>query len=501
MTDTPATEPRRDSDTPDAPAKRPARARWLLPVAIGVVAVVTFGLTLLLVNILERQQEAKNPYTQVVELDETTVDPAIWGQNFPIQYEQYLKTEEFTPTKYGGSELQDHEPTADDPREKVPPSKIEEDPRLKIMWDGYAFAVDYRHARGHQHMLDDQRRTLRVTQFDQPGTCLNCHASTVPVMDELGNGDRRAGFDAMNAMTYKEVTEYADHPVACIDCHDPDTMALTITRPAFEDGIKALKASQGIEDYDVNRDATNQEMRSYVCAQCHVEYYFTGEGNTLTFPWAKGIDIDDIWDYYMDNGHVDWVHATTGAEVLKAQHPEFDIWSNGIHADNGVSCADCHMAYERDGAHKVTNHHITNPMIDANASCGTCHSDSADDMKRRVETIQDRFVHSRDQAFDALVALIRDIEKGMADGVDEAQLDLAREYQNKASFYIDYVYSENSYGFHAPDYTQRILNDALDAARKGQLAVSGVSAEELAASDVTQKNIERVGEETAARGQ
>ena len=488
-------------EQPPETAKKRGRRQWIWMGAIAVTALVTFGLTMLLLNILERKTEAHAPYTPVVQLDETTVDPAIWGRNFPIQYEQYLKTEEFTPSKYGGASLEPHTPTADDPRTEVPESKIEQDPRLKDMWAGYAFATDYRHARGHMHMLDDQRYTLRVTQFDQPGTCLNCHASTVPVMQELGDGDIRKGFDAMNKMTYEEAAKLADHPVTCIDCHDPETMKLTITRPAFMDGIKALKASEGIENYDVNKDATALEMRTYVCAQCHVEYYFKGEDKTLTFPWAKGIDIDDIWDYYQEDGHIDWTHKTTGAKMLKAQHPELDIWSNGIHAANGVSCADCHMAYQREGAHKVSNHQITNPMVDANASCGTCHKADSDEMKRRVEVIQDRFVHTRDVAFDALVALIRDIEKGIADGVDEAQIDLAREYQNKSSFYIDYVYSENSYGFHAPDYTQRILSDALDAARKGQLALRGASAEELAASDITEANKERFGEESAAREQ
>lgn len=61
-------------------------------------------------------------------------------------------------------------------------------------------------------------------------------------------------------------------------------MQLRITRPAFIEGIRAYKASQGVKDYDVNRDATRQEMRAYVCAQCHVTYYFRGPEKRLTFP-------------------------------------------------------------------------------------------------------------------------------------------------------------------------------------------------------------------------
>jgi len=457
--------------------------KWIL--GIIAVALVTFGLTALLITIMERQTEAQAPFTKVVELDETTVDPEVWGQNFPVQYEDYLKTEEMGPTKWGGSHPVD--PPEGDPRtEQISSSRLEEDPRLVTMWKGYAFSKDYRHARGHAYMLEDQRQTLRVRDFDQPGTCLNCHASTVALMDELGDGDRDAGFAEMNLMPYDEVTQMVDHPVSCLDCHDPQTMELRITRPAFERGIAALKASEGIENYDVNKDATAQDMRTYTCAQCHVEYYFESDTKELIFPWAKGIDLDDIYEYYAEDGHIDWTHEITGAEMLKAQHPEFDLWSNGIHAASGVSCADCHMPYKREGAQKVSDHHLQSPLFDANASCGTCHNESAEEMTNRVETIQDRYLHSRNQAFDALVALINDIaEYKEAGNVDQARLDEAYEFQKKASFYIDYVYSENSNGFHAPAYIHRILGDALDAARKGQIVLTGVPAADLEASETT----------------
>ncbi|WP_197512755.1 ammonia-forming cytochrome c nitrite reductase subunit c552 [Tessaracoccus coleopterorum] len=157
-------------------------------------------------------------------------------------------------------------------------------------------------------------------------------------------------------------------------------------------------------------------MRSFVCAQCHVEYYFEKETKELTFPWSKGINIDQIWEYYAEDGHKDFTHATTGAEIVKAQHPEFDIWSQGIHADNGVSCADCHMPYEAEGAKKVTNHQIQSPMLNVNASCMTCHHSTEDEMKNRVVKIQDQFIDSRDVAFDSLVQLIDALEKAQTDG-------------------------------------------------------------------------------------
>ena len=98
----------------------------------------------------------------------------------------------------------------------------------------------------------------------------------------------------MNAMPYMETRKLVDHPVACIDCHDPATMALRVTRPGFINGIRELKAKQGVKDYDVNKKASQKEMRAFVCGQCHVEYYFKGDDKQLTYPWAKGIQVDDI---------------------------------------------------------------------------------------------------------------------------------------------------------------------------------------------------------------
>ena len=464
--------------TPASPKKR---TTGLIIIGIVVTALVTFGITALAMNILQRQTEALQPYNQVVEIGELEADPAVWGKNFPQQYEDSQKTVQMEGTKYAGAHSVEQEPSEIDPRTIVATSRIEEDPRLQRMWNGYAFAVDYRHARGHAYMLEDQRLTKRVTdeRFNQPGACLNCHASTVTVMDELGNGDQNAGFDAMNKMPYLEATQLAEHPVSCIDCHDPDTMELRITRPAFANGIRDLKAHEGIENYDVNNDATISEMRSFVCAQCHVEYYFEGEEKTLTFPWANGISLWQIMEYYDEEGFVDWTHAETGAPMLKAQHPEFDVWRQGIHGQAGVSCADCHMPYKRDGAAKISDHWLRSPLLMVNESCGTCHTEDEEEMTRRVHNIQDNFVAVRDQTMDALVALIDDIVAAQEAGAPAEQLDLARDYQRKASFFVDYVYSENSYGFHAPEYSLTILQDSQNWSRMGQLALQGMSKEDI----------------------
>jgi len=425
----------------------------------------------LLVNVFERKQEAMRPYVKVVEVEATTEDPAVWGRNFPEQYDSYRRTVDQVRTRYGGSEAMPHVPTAADPRSVVSQSKIDEDPRLKTMWAGYAFSKDFREERGHAYMLLDQEYTERQVVTQQPGTCLNCHASMVVPYLKAGDGDVQKGFEAINHMTYQEARKLAEHPVACIDCHDPGTMELRVTRPAFMTGIAAAKAAAGIEGYDVNRDASRQEMRSFVCGQCHVEYYFKGAEKTLTYPWANGLKVDQIYAYYADTGFKDWVHKDSGAPVLKAQHPEFEMWNQGVHARSGVACADCHMAYERVGAQKVSSHHVRSPLLNINNACQTCHPIPEEELKARAESIQANTFRLRNQALDALCALIGDLQAARDAGRSDEELATPRELQRRAQFYVDFVEAENSTGFHAPQEAARILGEAMDYARQGQIAV------------------------------
>ena len=448
------------------------RRSMVLVVLIAVLAVLAgAGGVALLVNIVERKQEARNPFYRVVELTDTTVDPAVWGKNVPLQYDGYQRTVDQVRTRYGGSEAVPRTPTQADPRSIVAQSKLEEDSRLKIMWAGYAFSKDFREERGHAYMLDDQTFTERQAVVKQPGTCLNCHASMYTTYKTLGDGDLVKGFEAVNQMPYAEARKLVTHPVACIDCHAPDTLQLRVTRPAFMEGMKALKASQGVKDYDVNRDATRQEMRAFVCGQCHVEYYFKGPDKRLVYPWAKGLKVDDILAYYDEQKFKDWTHKDSGAPVLKAQHPEFEMWNQGIHARSGVACADCHMPYKREGALKISDHHVRSPLLNVNRACQTCHRWSEEELKARVLTIQDRTFALRNRAMNALVALIGDIKAAAAAGRSDADLAPARDLQRKAQFYLDFVEAENSTGFHAPQEAARVLGDSIDFARQGQLAL------------------------------
>jgi len=425
----------------------------------------------LLVNITERKVEARNPFFRVVDLTEETADPAVWGKNFPLQYDLYQRTTDQVRTRFGGSEATPRTPTAADPRSIVAQSRLEEDPRLRTMWAGYAFATDFREERGHAYMLEDQTFTERQLVAKQPGTCLNCHASMVVPYQKAGNGDAMKGFDAINAMAYPEARALAEHPIACIDCHEPQTMALRVTRPAFVEGMRVWKASQGVPNYDVNTMATRQEMRSFVCGQCHVEYYFQGPEKKLVYPWHKGLRVDDILVYYDEVGHKDWVHAESGASALKAQHPEFEMWNQGVHARSEVACADCHMPFTRVGAFKISDHHVRSPLLNVNRACQPCHNMPEEEIRARAEGIQATVFRLRNQAMDALTALIGDLAAARAAGRSDAELEKARQLQRSAQFRIDFVEAENSTGFHAPREAERILAEAMNLARQGQLVL------------------------------
>jgi len=409
-------------------------------------------------------------------ITDDTDDPAVWGKTFPLHYELYLKTTDMTRTKHGGSEAMPRTPSATDPRTTVSKSKVEDDAGLKAIWQGYAFATDFREERGHAYMLEDQTFTQRQVVVKQPGTCLNCHASLYVAYKKAGDGDIVKGFEKINALPYAEAVKLVKHPVTCIDCHDSGTFALRVSRPAFMEGMRALKASQGIANYDVNKDATSNEMRAYVCGQCHVEYYFKGPEKRLVYPWAKGVKVDQIASYYDEIGFRDWTHKDTGAPALKAQHPEFEMWSQGVHARSGVTCADCHMPMTTYKGQRLSDHWVRSPVLNLKDACVACHSKHDDkiteaQLKARVEDIQDRHWALREKAMAAVVGLIDDLKAARAAGRNDADLRAPLYLQRRAQFYLDFVEAENSTGFHAPQEGARILGESIDLARQGQVAL------------------------------
>ncbi len=447
------------------------KSRWWLGVlGFAAVAGITVLLLALLTNIFERKQEARQPFVRVTEVTEDTMDPKVWGRNWPNEYDTYMKTSMPTGTKYGGRGLGSSD-------EGPAPEKLDRDPWLKRIFAGYAFAIDYRDRRGHAFALFDQEHTRRVTEKKQPGACLQCHAANLALYRYVGKGDVQKGFETVSGMPYGEAHDLKDaegrplvqHPIACVDCHDPKTMAPRVTRPGFIAGIKALKAKQGILDYDPNRDASRQEMRSFVCGQCHVEYYFKGAGKVVTYPWANGLRVEEIEAYYDKEGFSDWVHAETEDKVLKAQHPEFEVWSQGVHARAGVACADCHMPFQRVGAMKVSDHWVRSPLLNINRACQPCHAVPERELEARVLDIQDRHHELLERTAKATTDMLDAIVAAKKAGATEAELKTAAALHRKAQWRLDFVAAENSMGFHAPQELARVLSEAIDYARQGQL--------------------------------
>ena len=456
----------------------------LLAIVVGVAAASAL-VTGLLVNIFERKSEARDPYVRHVEVTEDTTDPALWGANWPRQFESYRRTAIATRTRFGGH----------GGSEALPEQKIERDPWLQRMFRGYAFSIDYRDRRGHAYMLEDQEQTERQSK-PQSGSCLHCHASIMPLYRELGDGDATAGFEKSYEYSYKELNRMLHesghaHPVSCVDCHRPETMELRVSRPGFIQGIQALAASDAATPhlpsverwrksartaaYDPNTHASRSEMRSYVCAQCHVEYY-CASNMKLTFPWGNGLKAEDLerfWDettFSDGQQFFDYTHKESGAKILKAQHPEFELWSMGIHARSGVSCADCHMPYMRDGASKVSDHWVRSPLLNVNRACQTCHHFPEDELRERVAGIQQRNFDLLQRAGAALMDQLDAIANAKKAGASGQDLAETLRLQRRAQWRLDFIAAENSMGFHAPQEAARILGEAVDYARQGQVS-------------------------------
>jgi nitrite reductase (cytochrome c-552) len=425
-----------------------SRRMWLwIAIAFAVGAIVFGGIAYLLTNIQTRKAEAVEYPLKVVEISDTELDPAVWGKNFPREYDSFMKTQDDTiSTPYGGS---------------VPINKLERYPVLKRLWAGYPFSVDYNEERGHYYALTDQKNTQRIVVKEQPGACANCHAAEAPQLIA------QMGWENFNHTPYNQLKDQLHTGTSCADCHDPKTMELRITRPAFQNAM----AERGI---DLSK-ATRQEMRTYVCAQCHVEYYFKGDNKVLTFPWSKGLSIDDIEKHYDEYGFKDWEHKETKAPMLKIQHPEFEMYSSGIHAQSGVACADCHMPYVREGAVKVSDHWLRSPLTDVNRACGSCHKQNEQELKDRINTIQDKTAGLLRETETALTDAIDAINKAEAAGVGDDALQEARQLHRRGQMRWDFVFSENSTGFHSPQEAARVLAEAINFARQAQLSAERVT--------------------------
>jgi nitrite reductase (cytochrome c-552) len=406
----------------------------------GVIIILAAALagTLLFIK---NQPAPERGIAPLVEIAPTEPDSSKWGVNFPNQYSTLqLTLTNKARTTFAGSE---------------PFSHIEEDPRLVTLFGGYPFSKDYNDDRGHLNSLTDVRATKRVNE-KTVGTCYSCKSSDNPhLWAEMG----MAEFDKT---LFKDLGAQIENPIGCANCHEANTMRLIVTNPALEEALEA----QG-KDWST---FTRQEMRTVVCANCHVEYYFKGEGKYLTFPWSGGTKIENIAQYYIDEGFKDWDHENSGAPMIKMQHPEYEFFTaDSTHYKAGVACADCHMPYTRDGAAKFSTHDVKSPLLNADTACGACHTDVSY-VTGRVAIIQKQVNDTMLATEDAIVDAIGAIEAaGAAPEVNPDLLAEARNLHREAQLRWDFVAAENSMGFHNPEEALRILANATDLARQAQL--------------------------------
>ena len=439
---------------------------WLL---FGGSMVVVFILGLLVSSLLERRAEVvsifnnrKNPMEGIVS------ENSKFASDFPREYETWKQTADTTfKSEFNSSQAVD---------------VLAQRPNMVILWAGYSFSWDYATPRGHQHAVEDVRRTLRtgapgVTEGKepQPGTCWTCKGPDVPrVMKEQGVAN-------FYKAPWSKWGDQIMNSVGCSDCHDSKTMDLKPARPALYEAWQRVGK-------DVNK-ATHQEMRSLVCAQCHTEYYFKGDGQYLTFPQDSGITVEAMEKYYDAMNYKDYTHALSRAPILKAQHPGYEIHQMGIHGQRGVSCADCHMPYMSKGGVKYTDHHIMSPLANIERTCQTCHRQSAETLRQNVYERQRKCNEIRNRVENELATAHIEAKFAWDKGATEAEMKPVLDLLRKSQWRWDFAVASHGAAFHAPQEIMRILSHSLDFANQARLKVAKVLARHGYTADVPMPDI------------
>lgn len=426
---------------------------WALFVA---TMVVVFCLGLLASSIMQRRAEVASIFAnKKVEIAPQEARNAIFQSNYPKEYETWLQTADTSfSSEFNGNK---------------PADVLAQRPEMVIFWAGYAFSKDYSAPRGHYYAIQDMLHTLRtgspgVDGMDdiQPATCWACKSPDVPRMMQA------MGVEAFYNQKWSAMGSEIVNPIGCADCHDTETMDLRISRPAL---IEAF----GRMGKDITK-ATHQEMRSLVCAQCHVEYYFRKENKYLTFPWDKGTSMEDVEKYYDEMDYYDYIHAISKTPILKAQHPDFEIAQLGIHAQRGVACADCHMPYMSQGGMKFSDHHIQSPLNYIDRTCQVCHRESEEVLRKNVYDRQRMANEIRNKLEKELAAAHIEAKFAWDKGATEATMKPVLRYIRQAQWRWDYGVASHGASFHAPQEVTRILSNGLERALQARLATSKVLA-------------------------
>lgn len=431
---------------------------WILFLA---TAVIVFLLAFLAINILDRKSEARFAYQPKVEIEGIEPRDSVWGLNFPRQYQSYMKTQDTTfSSLYNTSGHKD---------------MLRSDPEMVILWAGYGFSKDYNSPKGHNHAIADISETLRTGapmkagDGAMPSTCWACKSPDVPrLMKEMGVTE-------FYSKKFSDLGAEVINPIGCADCHSPETMKLTITRPALIEAFEAMGK-------DINQ-ASHQEMRSLVCAQCHVEYYFdknrpgAENANYLTLPWRDGMDVESVEAYYDEIDFSDWTHPLSKTKMIKAQHPDYEIYKMGVHSKRGVSCADCHMPYQSEGGQKFTNHHIGSPLSNVENSCFVCHREKVDDLITDVYDRQRKVKEGTSKLQRQIAMAHIEAAKAWELGATEAQMKNIQRGIRHAQWRWDYSVASHGAAFHAPLETSRIVTSATGIIQESRIELTRLLAD------------------------
>lgn len=289
------------------------------------------------------------------------------------------------------------------------------------------------------------------------------------------------GVDAFYNNKWAAFGDEIVNPIGCADCHEPENMNLHISRPALVEAFAAMGK-------DITK-ATPQEMRSLVCAQCHVEYYFKGDGKYLTFPWENGLTVEDMEAYYDEADYYDYIHTLSKAPILKAQHPDWEIAQMGIHGQRGVSCADCHMPYKSEGGVKYSDHHIQSPLAMIDRTCQVCHRESEETLRNNVYERQRKTNETRNRLEQELARAHIEAQYAWEKGASEAQMKDALQLIRQAQWRWDFGVASHGASFHAPQEIQRILANGLDKALQARMSVAKVLVAQGVTGDVPMPDI------------
>lgn len=392
-------------------------------------------------------------------IDDTDDDkPADQRNNAPIglrysnEYQSWRQTSDTTfRSLYNGNQQADI---------------LAEHPGMVILWAGYAFSKDYLSPRGHMHAIDDLYKSLRTgapmspTNGPQPAACWACKSPDIPRL--LTTTDANTLYKKKWAELGREIV----NPIGCADCHDPESMGLRVTRSFLRNAYerKGLRME----------DATEQEMRSLVCAQCHAEYYFQGEDHVLTLPWEQGYTVENIEAYYDSINFTDFTHKLSRAHLIKAQHPDFELFQAGIHGQRGVSCGECHMPVIGKNENRYSNHHVESPLAMIDRTCQTCHRESEETLRNDVYERQNKVYAIRMRVEEELTKAHIEAKFAWDKGATEYQMKNVLKLIRQAQWRWDFAVASHGAAFHAPQEVCRILGSGLDKATQARIQIMKV---------------------------